>query len=201
MRLSRLLTRALVGGLFIGHGTQKLFGWFGGHGPEGTGQFLESTGLRPGRRNALASGGAEAAGGALLVLGFLTPLAGAALSSVMITAIRHVHFEKGVWSSGGGYEYNAVMLAALFALVEAGPGAVSVDRLLGSERSGAAWATAQLAAGAAGSAAVSELARRHADREQPPERVAYPLEATEPEVAEAADARSGARGGRSAAAA
>ena len=49
-------SRLLIGGLFIGHGTQKLFGWFGGHGPEGTGQFFESLGLRPGKQNAIAAG-------------------------------------------------------------------------------------------------------------------------------------------------
>ena len=80
MKLSLLVVRAVIGGLFVGHGTQKLFGWFGGHGPEGTGQFLEQVGMRPGRRNVVAAGTAEAAGGALLVAGLLTPLAGAAQS-------------------------------------------------------------------------------------------------------------------------
>jgi putative oxidoreductase len=182
MSIGRLLTRTLVGGLFIGHGTQKLFGWFGGHGPEGTGQFFQSARIRPGRRNALAAGAAETAGGALLALGFLTPLAGAALSGVMITAVRHVHFQKGLWSSNGGYEYNAVLLAAIFGLVESGPGQASVDAMLGRERAGARWALAQLAAGAAASAVVSELARLEAEREKPPERVTYPLEPEEAEV-------------------
>ena len=73
MKLGRLILRLIVGGYFFGHGTQKLFGWFGGHGPEGTGQFFESIGLRPGKRHALAAGAAEAGGGALLVVGAATP--------------------------------------------------------------------------------------------------------------------------------
>jgi putative oxidoreductase len=189
MNLGKLLTRLIVGGLFIGHGTQKLFGWFGGHGPDGTGKFFDSAGIRPGRRNAIAAGAAETGGGALLALGFLTPLAGAALSSVMVTAVRHVHFAKGVWSSDGGYEYNAVMLAAIFGLVESGPGPVSVDGALGRERSGAGWAIAQLAAGAAGSAVVSELARLEAEREKAPERVTYPLDPEEARISEPVGAR------------
>ncbi len=157
MRLRLLVVRAVVGGLFVGHGAQKLFGWFGGHGPEGTGQFLENVGVRPGRRAAIAAGSAEAAGGALLVAGLFTPLAGAALSSVMITAIRHVHGGKGPWVTEGGYEYNLVLLATIFALAEAGPGPISLDRALGTERCGTGWAVAQLAAGAAGSVLVDKL--------------------------------------------
>jgi putative oxidoreductase len=181
MDLRRPVVRAVIGGLFIGHGTQKLFGWFGGHGPEGTGQFFESAGIRPGRRNAIVAGAGEALGGALLAVGLLTPLAGAVLSSVMITAIRHVHGAKGPWVTEGGYEYNAVMLATVFALVEAGPGPLSLDRRLGTERSGSGWAVAQLVAGAAGSAAVSQLAQREAEAEraqaEPAEQVTVPAEA------------------------
>src|SRR2546429_5615795 len=73
--LGRLLLRVTVGSIFIEHGTQKLVGWFGGHGPSGTGQFFESLGLRPGRRNAIVAGIAEAGGGAFLVLGLAAPAA------------------------------------------------------------------------------------------------------------------------------
>src|SRR3954463_10842877 len=103
MKLGRTLVRLLIGGLFVGHGTQKLFGWFGGHGPDGTGQFMESLGLRPGKRNALAAGGAEAGGGLLVAAGFLTPLASTALIGTMVTAIRHVHAKNGPWSTDGGW--------------------------------------------------------------------------------------------------
>lgn len=75
----------------------------------------------------------------------LTPLAATALSSVMITAIRHVHGGKGPWVTEGGYEYNLVLPATIFALTGAGPGPVSLDRRLGTERCGSTWAISQLA--------------------------------------------------------
>jgi putative oxidoreductase len=153
MGLFRLLARVTIGLLFFGHGAQKLFGWFGGGGLEGTSQAFESMGMRPGRRNALAAGTAEAGGGLLFALGAATPAAAAALCSVMITAIKTVHWEKGIWSSGGGYEYNLVLLVTAFGLTENGPGPLSVDGALGRPRWGTAWALAALAAGAAGSAA------------------------------------------------
>jgi putative oxidoreductase len=174
MGLFRLLARAIIGLLFVGHGTQKLFGWFGGGGPEGTGQFLEQAGLRPGKRYALAAGAAEAGGGLLFALGAATPLAASALSGSMITAIKTVHWEKGIWTTAGGYEYNLVLLAAVFGLTENGPGTWSVDAALGKSRWGTAWAFAALAAGAAGSAAVlaavehdaqKDAQRQEADRE------------------------------------
>src|SRR3954452_5074242 len=95
MKLGRLLLRLTIGSVFCVHGTQKLFGWFGGDGPAGTGQFFESLGLRPGRRNAVAAGTAETAGGVLIALGLATPLAATALASVMITALR-----TAIWSEG-----------------------------------------------------------------------------------------------------
>jgi putative oxidoreductase len=153
MGLFRFLARVTIGLLFVGHGTQKLFGWFGGGGPKGTGKSFESIGLRPGHRYALAAGASETGGGLLFAAGAATPLAAAAISGSMITAIRTVHWEKGVWSSGGGYEYNLVLLAAIFGLTENGPGQWSLDGALGRSRWGTAWALAALAAGAAGSAA------------------------------------------------
>ena len=158
----RLVLRVLVGGLFVGHGTQKLFGWFGGGGPERTGEMFESAGLGPGRRNALAAGTAEATGGALLATGLATPLAASMLSGVMFTAVRTVHWDKGVWNTNGGYEYPSVMLAAVFALAEAGPGRLSLDRVLGTERRGLLWALAQLAAGAIASDRIIRAGRRRA---------------------------------------
>jgi putative oxidoreductase len=164
MGLFRFLARVTIGALFVGHGTQKLFGWFGGSGLQGTGQYFEKIGILPGRRNALNAGVAEAGGGLLLALGAATPLAAAALSSVMITAIKTVHWEKGVWSTGGGYEYNLVLLAAVFGLTENGPGPSSVDGVLGRSRWGTGWALAALAAGAAGSASVLAAAERQGNQ-------------------------------------
>jgi putative oxidoreductase len=150
----RFLARVTIGLLFVGHGTQKLFGWFGGGGPRETGQFFEQAGLKPGRRHALAAGAAEAGGGLAFALGAATPAAAAAISGVMITAIKTVHWEKGIWTTAGGYEYNLVLLAGVFSLTENGPGRWSLDAALGRTRWGTGWALAALAAGAAGSAAV-----------------------------------------------
>ncbi len=137
MTLGTTVIRGTVGPLFVGHGTQKLFGWFGGHGRDGTGGYFESLGLRPGKRHAIAAGAAEAVGGALFTLGRLTPLASAAITGTMITAIRKAHASNGPWATNGGYEYNLVLLAAVFGVTE--------------RENGAAWALAQLAAGSAGS--------------------------------------------------
>src|SRR6185312_7793028 len=91
------ILRAVVGGLFIGHGLQKLLGKFGGHGLEGTGGFFESLGLKPGKAHAAAAGVAEAGGGALLLAGAATPLGAAALTGTMAVAIDTVHAPKGPW--------------------------------------------------------------------------------------------------------
>lgn len=151
MKLFILVTRVLIGGLFFGHGAQKLFGWFGGYGPDGTGGFFEGLGLRPGRQHAMAAGAAEAGGGVLLALGLATPVAGAAITGVMTTAIRTVHQPNGPWVTENGWEYTAVIIAAALTVVEVGPGPVSLDAALGNERSGTGWALAALVAGVAGS--------------------------------------------------
>lgn len=150
MSLVTALLRATIGGLFVGHGTQKLFGWFGGHGLEGTAGFFESIGLKPGKRHATSAGVAEAAGGALIATGFLTPLGATLVTSTMVQAIRTVHGDKGPWVTEGGWEYNAVIIASVLAIAENGPGPISLDRLLGTERKGTLWALAALGAGVAG---------------------------------------------------
>jgi putative oxidoreductase len=182
MKLSILLLRLLIGGLFIGHGTQKLFGWFGGHGLEGTGAFFEALGLKPGKTNAVLAGAGEAGGGALLAAGLATPIAGAAITGAMTSAIRHVHATKGPWVSEGGWEYNAVVIASTLAVVEMGPGPISLDHLLGTERSGTGWALAAAAAGVGGSFAVSAYAKRNGKlAEQPEEFGAVPFQTAEAE--------------------
>ena len=151
MKLSKLAIRGVIGPLFVGHGTQKLFGWFGGHGLDGTGGFFESLGLKPGKRHAAAAGVAEALGGALLTAGALTPLAATMISGTMVTAIRKAHLKNGIWTTSGGYEYNLVLLAAMFAITEGGPGPLSVDEQRFPRLKGTGLAVAQLAAAAAGS--------------------------------------------------
>jgi putative oxidoreductase len=150
MKIGRLLLRVAVGGFFIGHGTQKLFGWFGGPGLKDTAAGFDSMGIRPGTVNAAAAGAAETLGGAGLVLGYQTPLAAAGIVSTMLTAIHRVHLKNGPWSQKGGYEYNAVLAAAALTLAESGPGPLSLDALRGKEKAGAKWGVFSLALGAAG---------------------------------------------------
>jgi putative oxidoreductase len=157
MDIGTVALRGVVGPLFVGHGTQKLFGWFGGHGLEGTAGFFENIGLRPGRRNAIAAGAAEALGGLLLTLGAFTPLAATMISSTMITAVRKVHGPNGPWVTQQGYEYNAVLVAAMADLVEHGPGRPSVDARLFPDLKGTGWAVASIGAAVAGSYLVDRL--------------------------------------------
>jgi putative oxidoreductase len=150
MKLGRLLLRFLVGGFFVGHGTQKLFGWFGGYGLDATAQAFEGMGMRPGKVNAIAAGAAEAGGGAALVLGAATPLAASAITATMLTAVHRVHLKNGPWVTNGGFEYNAVLIAAVLALAEVGPGEPSVDGALGRQWSGPGWALTALLLGVGG---------------------------------------------------
>ncbi len=122
-----MLLRGVTGLLFAGHGLQKLAGWFGGHGLAGTGQWMESVGLRPGRLWAAVAGAAETVGGLLLVLGAVTPVAGALLAAVMVTAIARVHWPHGLWVHAGGAEHALVNLAVAVALALVGPGRYAVD--------------------------------------------------------------------------
>jgi putative oxidoreductase len=158
MDLGRLLLRLTIGGTFFVHGTQKLCGWFGGYGPDGTGQFFESLGLRPGRRNAMAAGSTETGCGILVALGLATPLAAAGLSSVMITALRTAIWNEGFTPATG--EHEMLLAVAALALTDTGPGAPSLDSALGLERSGPGWMLAALGAGAAGSAIAISMGRR-----------------------------------------
>ncbi|MDQ2621439.1 MAG: DoxX family protein [Actinomycetota bacterium] len=160
MKLGRLVARTVIGGLFIGHGTQKLFGWFDGPGLEGTTGMMESLGLQPARENAIAAGVTETAGGTMILTGTLTPVAASGLIGTMITAIRTVHWKNGPWNSNGGFEFNLVMIAALLILAESGPGKCSVDRALGTEKTGPGSVVFALAGGALASALLIEQGRR-----------------------------------------
>jgi putative oxidoreductase len=154
--LGKLVLRVTVGGYFVGHGTQKLFGWFGGGGPEGTGEHFEQIGLRPGRESALLAGASEVGGGLLLALGLFTPAAVSMLSGVMTNAIRHVHLQNGLWITEGGIEYPAVVLAVLAALADEGPGELSLDERLNIRFRGPVVAAAAMALGAAGAVYVAQ---------------------------------------------
>ena len=125
-----LALRIPVGIIFAAHGAQKLFGWFGGYGLEGTGQFFGSIGLTPGYLMALLAGLVEFFGGLALVLGVLVRPAAAALAGAMLIAVFAAHWSKGFFASNGGYEYALALLAASVALVLSGAGRFSVDRSL-----------------------------------------------------------------------
>ena len=156
MGLGKLVLRAALGGYFVGHGMQKLAGWFGGGGPEGTGEMFEQAGLRPGRESALLAGAAEAGGGSLLALGLFTPAAVSMLAGVMTNAIRHVHRQNGLWVNDGGVEYPVVILAALAALADSGPGRFSLDEALGIRLRGPVVTALAMGAGAAGAVYLAE---------------------------------------------
>src|SRR5215470_16417641 len=148
MNTGVLLLRLAVGLTLSAHGSQKLFGWFGGPGLNGTGQFFEERlGFRPGRRHALLAGLAEAGGGLLLALGLLTPLGAAAVISVMVVAVFSFHIQKGFFVLNGGYEYNLVLAVAALALAFTGSGSISIDALLNYGENGTSWGLASLLAG------------------------------------------------------
>ncbi|GAA2393401.1 hypothetical protein GCM10010420_17860 [Streptomyces glaucosporus] len=150
--LGLLVLRVGTGGLLFAHGAQKLFGWFGGHGLEGTRQAMEQMGFRPGGQSALAAGAAEAGGGALLTLGLATPAAGAAVAGTMAGAVS-VHAPAGFFVTEGGYEYPAFLGFVATCLAVTGPGRHSLDRLLG-HRFNRPWMTAACFVASAAAAAV-----------------------------------------------
>ncbi|WP_313312805.1 DoxX family protein [Pulveribacter sp.] len=129
-----LALRIPVGIIFSAHGAQKLFGWFGGYGLEGTGQFFGSLGLNPGFLMALLAGAAEFFGGLALVLGVAVRPAAAALGFAMLVAIFAVHIGNGFFVDKGGYEYALTLFAASLSLLFSGGGRFSVDRALTGER-------------------------------------------------------------------
>jgi putative oxidoreductase len=131
MDLALLVARLVFGGLFAAHGSQKLFGWFGGYGLEGTGGFFESIGFRPGRLFAIAAGAAEFFGGLLLALGLLTPLAATLIVSVMLVAIVTVHWSNGLLATGNGVELPLLYGVAASTLALGGPGKYALDTVLG----------------------------------------------------------------------
>jgi putative oxidoreductase len=147
--LGQLALRLAVGGLLIGHGAQKLFGWFGGPGLEGTSGWLASIGYQPAKPWAVLAGLSEFGGGTLTALGLLHPLGPIATFGAMTIATIDVHGGKPVWATEGGAELPITNMAAATALVLSGPGAFSLDRALGIRvpKSVAALAALGVAAG------------------------------------------------------
>ena len=150
MNIGLLLLRLAVGLTLAAHGSQKLFGWFGGPDLDRTGQLFEMLGFHPGRRHALLAGLAEVAGGLLLAVGLLTPLGSAATIAVMLVAVFSVHIQKGFFAQNGGYEYNLMLAVAALALAFTGPGSLSLGGLLNYDERGTLWGLVALVAGVLG---------------------------------------------------
>jgi putative oxidoreductase len=145
MSFGLLLLRGVVGLVFFAHGAQKLFGWWGGPGLGGTREMLRSIGFR--RPEAMAPLVALCeTSGILLALGFLTPVAALLLTAAMVVAIGSVHWRKGFWNMGQGYEFNLVLVAVAVSIAATGPGRYSIDHALGwdDNLSGAIWGVAVL---------------------------------------------------------
>jgi putative oxidoreductase len=167
MSYGLLLLRVVVGLAFIGHGTQKLFGWFGGYGPQGTGGFFASQGYRAPVLMAIAAGSCETVGGTLLTIGLATPLAGTLLAIVMINAIGSVTLKRAFML---GSELEIAYLTIAVSLAAIGPGRFSIDRAIGWDDniSGVWWGVAALAAAAIVSSVTLTLGRtRHAGGDEP----------------------------------
>ncbi len=131
--LGLLALRLTAGGLLVGHGAQKLFGAFGGYGPEGTGGWLESLGFRPGKPWAYLAGASEFGSGLLMALGFLHPVGAISAYGPMVMAWATVHRGKPIWTTSGGAELPLMYLAAATALSLTGPGQYSLDEALDIE--------------------------------------------------------------------
>ena len=126
-----LLGRVILGALMAAHGSQKLFGWFGGYGLAGTGGFFESLGFRPGRLFAAVAGVSEVASGLLLALGLLGPIGPALMVAVMVVAAGSVHWPHGLFAATNGIEVPLLYGVGAAMLTLTGPGAYSLDALVG----------------------------------------------------------------------
>lgn len=154
--LGLLLLRLTVGLLAAGHGAQKLFGLFGGQGLAETGKGFAALGYRPGALFAGLAGVSEFLGGLGLALGFLTPLAAAALVGVMINAMV-VTSPHGLWAVDGGLEYPMVIAVVALTVAAVGSGSLAVDRFLPLSRGGLRPAAFSLGAGGIGAAIILSL--------------------------------------------
>ncbi len=125
-----LALRLPIGITFMAHGAQKLFGWFGGYGLEGAGQWMASIGLTPGYLMALMAGSSEFFGGLLLIIGLLIRPTSAVLAFTMLMAIVTVHLDNGLFMSNNGYEFGLALLAATVSLAISGAGKLSIDSMI-----------------------------------------------------------------------
>ncbi len=167
MEYGLLLLRLVVGLAFAGHGAQKLFGWFGGGGPQGTAGFLASLGYRMPAAMAIAAGLSELGGGLLLACGLLTPFAALVLSTVMLNAIATVQWQRGFL---GGWELDSTFMAVAVAVTITGPGRLSLDRAIGWDDNitGPAWGSLAFAAAIVAALLTTTIGRARADLDEIP---------------------------------
>jgi putative oxidoreductase len=186
--LGLFVARSMVGGAVAAHGYQKLFGWFGGAGLEGTTQMFEKMGFEPARPAAVASGLAEGVGGTMLALGAATPVAAAAIAGNM-TVASSTHRANGFFASKGGLEYPATLgvLAASFALT--GPGNLSFDRILKHRYSKTWMGLAGLAAAIGAAVTIIQRREETARARQAVQPAASPESATDPQSGTGGEAR------------
>ena len=128
--LDTLPLRVGAGVIFAAHGAQKLFGWFGGYGLEGSGGWMASIGIEPGVPMAALAGGAEFFGGLFLIVGLLVRPAAVVLAITMVVAIAAVHLQNGLFMTNNGYEFGLALLVISVGLAIRGAGSISLDRLL-----------------------------------------------------------------------
>jgi putative oxidoreductase len=185
MNTGLLILRLVLGALLIGHGSQKLFGSFGGGGLDGTGGFFHSLGFRPGRQMALVAGVSEAGAGLLLVLGLVTPIAAAAVIGTLFVAAS-VHAKAGLWAQNGGFELPLFYSVTAAVLAFTGPGTYSLDNVVGLDRfAGSGWGVLAIAVGALAGFVVVSRARRTLTRDSVTETSGseiYPIETDEQRV-------------------
>ncbi|MEU4173645.1 DoxX family membrane protein [Streptomyces sp. NPDC026589] len=164
--LGLLALRVGTGAVLAAHGSQKLAGWFGGGGIQGTTAAMEAMGFHPPKHSAVAAGLGEAGGGVLLALGLATPAAGAAAAGAMAGAVA-VHAPAGFFAQGGGYEYPAFLGFTAAAIGLTGPGRYSVDHAT-CHVFDRAWMVALAFAGSAVAAAavVGKRTKAQSDRAQ-----------------------------------
>jgi putative oxidoreductase len=142
--VAALLMRAVLGFVFVGHGAQKLFGWFGGGGISGTTDFFTFIDVPAPHLMAVVVGLTEFFGGLLILVGLLTVPFSLALVLDMVGAIATFNHAHGffVESPEGGWELNFVLIGLLGALALVGARRWSVDQAIGLGRATAAGAPA-----------------------------------------------------------
>ena len=129
--LAFLIARVMIGLLMAAHGAQKLFGWFGGHGLQATGEFFGQLGFQPARLFATAAALGELTSGLLIALGLFGPVGPAIMLSVMVVAALSVHWRNGLFATNNGIELPLLYSIAAVRFALTGPGSYSLDAALG----------------------------------------------------------------------